>query len=710
MVGIDFDGTASPSSVSDTQGNTFVQIGSQLMSPEGTGAQVYYAKNIKGGADTVTIHFSVDSANVEIYLTEYYGLNKTTPIDAQAGTTGAAGAVSSGAVTTTVAGDIIYGYCVGDTACSVGSGFTARSTYDQNLIEDETAGSPGSYAATGTANNGWTMQTVALKPATPPATYVQAVGNVESGTAPSLSFLNNTAAGDLIMVGIDFDGTASPSSVSDTQGNTFVQVASQLTSPEGTGARVYYAKNIAGGPDTVTIHWSVTSANVEIYLTEYSGLNTTNPIDGQSGATGAAGAVSSGNVTTTVAGDIVYGYCVGDTACTVGTGFTARSTYDQNLIEDLTAGSPGSYAATATANNGWTMQMVALKPASSTVQSPVTTSPAASLSPTSLTFASQTVGATSAAQTITLNNTGNAALSITSIALTGTNPSDFAQTNTCGSSVAAGANCTISVTFTPTASGTRTAAVTLTDNATGSPQTVSLTGTGTAAVASLSPTSLTFASQAVGATSAAQTITLNNTGNAALTLTSIALTGTNPSDFAQTNTCGSSVAAGANCTISVTFRPTASGTRTAAVTLTDNATGSPQTVSLTGTGTAAVASLSPTSLTFASQAVGATSAAQTITLNNTGNAALTLTSIALTGTNPGDFAQTNTCGSSVAAGANCTISVTFTPTASGTRTAAVTLTDNATGSPQTVSLSGTGGAPAPSPAFHPPASLLEANR
>ncbi len=106
--------------------------------------------------------------------------------------------------------------------------------------------------------------------------------------------------------------------------------------------------------------------------------------------------------------------------------------------------------------------------------------------------------------------------------------------------------------------------------------------------------------------------------------------------------------------------------------------------------TGAVASLSPSSLTFASQAVGATSAAQTITLNNTGNAALTLTSIALTGTNPGDFAQTNTCGSSVAAGANCTISVTFTPAASGTLTAAVTLTDNATGSPQTVSLSGTG--------------------
>jgi len=97
------------------------------------------------------------------------------------------------------------------------------------------------------------------------------------------------------------------------------------------------------------------------------------------------------------------------------------------------------------------------------------------------------VGTTSGARTVTLTNTGSVILSITSLAVTGTNASNFAQTNTCGSSVAAGANCTINVTFTPAASGSRTAAVTLTDNAPGSPQTVSLTGTGTAAVASLSP-------------------------------------------------------------------------------------------------------------------------------------------------------------------------------------------------------------------------------
>ena len=97
-----------------------------------------------------------------------------------------------------------------------------------------------------------------------------------------------------------------------------------------------------------------------------------------------------------------------------------------------------------------------------------------SLSPTSRTFANQLVNTTSAAQTLTLNNTGTAALSVTGIVAGG----DYAQANTCGSSVTAGGSCTISVTFTPTATGTRTGAITITDNASGGSQILNLTGTG----------------------------------------------------------------------------------------------------------------------------------------------------------------------------------------------------------------------------------------
>jgi hypothetical protein len=187
---------------------------------------------------------------------------------------------------------------------------------------------------------------------------------------------------------------------------------------------------------------------------------------------------------------------------------------------------------------------------------------------------------------------------------------------------------------------------------------------------------------------------LSNTGNASLSISSIALSGTNSGDFAQTNNCHTSVGAGANCTINVTFTPSATGSRSASLTITDNATGSPQTLSLTGTGVSAPAvSLSPQGLNFGQENMGLTTAPQTVTLSNTGKASLSISSIALGGAEPFDFAQSNTCGTSVAAGANCTISVTFTPGATGTLSASLSIADNASGTPQTVSLSGTGAPP-----------------
>jgi hypothetical protein len=313
--------------------------------------------------------------------------------------------------------------------------------------------------------------------------------------------------------------------------------------------------------------------------------------------------------------------------------------------------------------------------------------------PTALTFDGQLTGSTSAVKTVALSNTGNTALVLTSIAASG----NFAQTNNCGTSVAVNASCTISVTFTPTATGARTGAITVTDNASGSPHSVSLTGTGIAPVGSISPNSLTFASQPLNTTSVYQTVTLSNTGTAPLNVNSVAITGA----FAlNNNTCGSSVAAGASCTIQVTFTPTVTGTSTGTLTVADSASGSPRVVSLTGNGIVPVTTVTftPSLLTYTTQNTGTTSTAQTVTLTNTGSATLTVISVTTTG----DFAQTNTCGTSVAAGAKCTIAVTFSPTADGTRTGLLTIGDNATNSPQIVSLTGTGFTPTPVVVLTPP--------
>src|SRR5436305_10923635 len=150
--------------------------------------------------------------------------------------------------------------------------------------------------------------------------------------------------------------------------------------------------------------------------------------------------------------------------------------------------------------------------------------------------------------------------------------------------VAVGASCTFSVTFTPTASGNRSATISITDNAGGSPQHLNLNGKGFGPMATLNPISLSFGNQNVGTTSGGKGIQLKNTGNAALTISSIVIGGTNATDFAQTNNCPGSLAPGAQCNINVKFSPAASGARTATLTISDNATNSPQTASLTGAG------------------------------------------------------------------------------------------------------------------------------
>src|SRR5207248_1749825 len=149
--------------------------------------------------------------------------------------------------------------------------------------------------------------------------------------------------------------------------------------------------------------------------------------------------------------------------------------------------------------------------------------------------------------------------------------------------LAAGANCSINVTFTPTTSGARTGTLSVTDNAGGSPQTVALSGNGTAPAVGLAPTSLGFGNQPLATISASVTVTLTNTGTAALTITSFSASGDVPAARPSVPARRSSdltLAAGANCSINVTFTPTASSIRTGTLLVTDNASGSPQTVAL----------------------------------------------------------------------------------------------------------------------------------
>lgn len=301
----------------------------------------------------------------------------------------------------------------------------------------------------------------------------------------------------------------------------------------------------------------------------------------------------------------------------------------------------------------------------------------ASVSPTSLDFGSQNLGTTSAAQTVTVSNTGESLLTVGTIAITG----EFAQTNNC-TTVAPGASCTINVTFSPKEPAPLTGTLTIPHDAAGSPATVTLAGTGTGPVASITPASLTFGNQAVGTTSASQSVTVKNTGNTALSVGPITTTG----DFAQTNNC-TTVAAGASCTVNVTFTPTAANLRSGTLSITHNAAGSPATVTLSGTGTAAGAPvLTPAkaAVDFGRVRVGRTKTVA-LKVTNTGTASLTVTSVT---TDNGQFTANRGNCLSVAPRKTCNLSLTFAPAAPpGLKSATLTILSNA---PQvTVRLTGT---------------------
>ncbi len=201
--------------------------------------------------------------------------------------------------------------------------------------------------------------------------------------------------------------------------------------------------------------------------------------------------------------------------------------------------------------------------------------PSLSVSPVAITFATTTVGQSSASQNVVIQNSGGQTLNISAISMTG----DFSQTNSC-STLAAGASCNVAVVFKPTVSGTRSGNLTVASNV--GTVTVSLSGAGSIpAVAGLSATALSFGNVKLNQPSAAQTLTVTNTGGAGLTISNIAITG----DYAQTSPgCSATIVAGASCQISVVFTPTALGSRTGTITITSNGTGSPQTVALTGAG------------------------------------------------------------------------------------------------------------------------------
>lgn len=445
-------------------------------------------------------------------------------------------------------------------------------------IVDSAVGSPQQISLMGTSTAviapAVSLSASSLAFANPEVTMVQDASATGSGsTTLAVAFGSNVTQNNLMVVGVgSYAGNtfASPA-ITDTLGSNWFLAVAQNPGTTGTPAQtnIYYAVVLSTGPDTVTVHMTGTNS-LHLHIYEISGLLTSSVLDQigsnfQSSAT--AGTVSTAGPTT-IQNEYVFA-------------LFARNNSAGTWIADSGYGNPLSSPNSGLGTDASSEDKII----STTGTQTATATPSATDAITSViaTFVAANggtpVGTTSAAQTVTLNNTGTASLSIASIVANG----DYGQTNTCGNSVAAGASCTISVTFTPTALGTGTGAIAVTDNAAGSPQTVSLLGIGNPPV-TLSPSSLSFSSQPAGTTSTAQVVTLTNSLSTPLAITSIAAAG----DFAETNNCGTSVPAGSACNISVAFKPSVTGSRMGTLTIMDSAGNSPQVASLSGTGSAPI--------------------------------------------------------------------------------------------------------------------------
>ncbi len=717
LVAFDYTSGAAPSSVSDTQGNVFTPVGNQLNSPGGALSRVYYANTIKGGADTVTVTLTANSSWIEVYLAEYTGIDPANPIDAQAGASGKTSAVSSGTAATSVSGDVIFGYCVGDWKCTVGSGFSARSTFDGNLIEDKVAGAAGSYAATGTATRGWTMQMVALKPA--PGTM---------GAPPVIT--SATSATGKVGTAFSYQITATNSPTS--YGATGLPAGLSVNSASG----LISGTPTSTGTSTVTLSAtnSAGTGNATLTLT----INPAPPvITSATTASGTVGIAFSYQITATNtptsygAAGLPSGLSV-NTGTGLISGTPAGAGTSTVTLSATNAGGTGNATLTLTINNP-VPAISSFSPASSltgSVAQTLTINGSNFVSASTVTYNSVAHTATfiSASQlTIQLSTSDQAAAGSFAVVVTNLAPGGGASTPmnfTVNNPVPSISG------FSPASASAGSAAQTLTINGSNFLSTSTVTYNSVARAATFVSTSqltiqLSTADQATagsypvvvtnpapggGASNSADFMVNNPTDNPVPSITGLSPAWALVGAAAQSLTItGSNFLSASTVTYNgIAHTPTfvSSTQLTIQLSVMDQATagaypvvvtnpppgGGPSTaVNFTVTTTGPLVSLSTPGLFFGYWTLGTTSPAQLVTLTNTGDATLTIGSIGLTGANIGDFAQTNDCGSSVLAGNICTISVTLAPTVdTGNLSAAVTIMDDASGSPQSVTLSGTG--------------------
>ncbi|MGA7109901.1 MAG: choice-of-anchor D domain-containing protein [Terracidiphilus sp.] len=307
------------------------------------------------------------------------------------------------------------------------------------------------------------------------------------------------------------------------------------------------------------------------------------------------------------------------------------------------------------------------------------------LSVSSLSFPGTIVGLNSAAQTVSLTNSGGVALTGITISTAG----PFQASSNCTSLLGGNSSCSVGVAFDPAAAGAQSGTLTISDAL--RTQTVALTGTGLQApVISTSSTSLSFPAQRIGVASAGLVLSLSNTGGAPMGNLGFQIAGQSQASFRiGSTTCPGILNNGSNCTVAVIFTPVAAGGAAATLTISSSTLGvKAAQVALIGTGQAVAGiNVSPAQMTFTMATVGQVSTAQSVAITNTASTAANGLMIAVSA--PFSLAQ-NACGSNLSGGSSCLAEVAFTPVGNGSTQGAMTVTSTTSNS-ALVLLTGIGG-------------------
>ena len=652
--------------------------------------------------------------------------------------------ISSYTITGTNAGDFAIGtsstnYCQYEyagvvpqnTSCYVYVYFTPSALGVETAtlnFNDNAPGSPHTVSLTGVgqASSAATENLVVTTPTLAFGTYndgttsgVQAADVKSTGTAPvtiSTYTFTGTNAGDFTISSNECQYNYSSVLAQNT--SCFVYVTFTPSALGVETATLNFNDNAPGSPHTVSLTGvgQASSAATEnlVVTTPTLAFGTYN--DGTTSGVQAADVKSTGTAPVTIstytftgtnAGDFTissnecqYNYSsvlAQNTSCFVYVTFTPSALGVETATLNFNDNAPGSPHTVSLTGVG--------QASSAATENLVVTTP-------TLAFGTYNDGTTSGVQAADVKSTGTAPVTISTYTFTGTNAGDFTiSSNECqynySSVLAQNTSCFVYVTFTPSALGVETATLNFNDSAPGSPHTVSLTGVGQASSAAtenlvVTTPTLAFGTYNDGTTSGVQAADVKSTGTAPVTISTYTFTGTNAGDFTiSSNECqynySSVLAQNTSCFVYVTFTPSATGVETATLNFNDNAPGSPHTVFLTGYGQVLSTSLAVTTptLTFAAQNVNSTSGVQNAFVLNTGTGPVSFTSYTIAGTNPGDFAiGNNYCqinyGGQLPENISCYVQVSFKPTATGTRTATLQFSSNAVGSPQIVTLTGTG--------------------